>query len=103
MNPSPCSQGWCACSPTTGCTLGDQGASCNGNTIVSEYKASGTNFAAATSLSPLEVKRYINFGRPFNNHNGGHIFFGKDGYLYYTSGDGGNAGEERVRAAIWNT
>ena len=92
--PLPCPQGPCACSSRTGCSLGDHGAGCSGNTIVAEYKAAGSNFSAASSLVNREVRRFLNFGRPFVNHNGGHIFFGKDGYLYYTSGDGGNGGEK---------
>ncbi|HVM46179.1 MAG TPA: PQQ-dependent sugar dehydrogenase [Candidatus Thermoplasmatota archaeon] len=35
----------------------------------------------------------LTVGQPFSNHNGGHVAFGPDGYLYYALGDGGNAGD----------
>jgi len=36
--------------------------------------------------------------QPFANHNGGHVVFGPDGYLYIGMGDGGSAGDPQDRA-----
>ncbi|XP_077967689.1 HHIP-like protein 1 [Styela clava] len=33
--------------------------------------------------------------QPFENHNGGQLLFGRDGYLYIFVGDGGHAGDPR--------
>lgn len=35
----------------------------------------------------------LQISQPFNNHNGGDLAFGPDGYLYIASGDGGSSGD----------
>ncbi|MEO0403849.1 MAG: PQQ-dependent sugar dehydrogenase, partial [Bacteroidota bacterium] len=40
----------------------------------------------------------ITIAQDFGNHNGGHIEFGADGYLYIGMGDGGSGGDPNNRA-----
>lgn len=35
----------------------------------------------------------LTFNQPYSNHNGGSILFGKDGFLYIATGDGGSGGD----------
>jgi glucose/arabinose dehydrogenase len=72
----------------------------NGNTVIREYKASATNPDTVASGSGRTILR---IGQPYANHNGGMIAFGRDGYLYIGTGDGGSAGDPGNRAANINS
>lgn len=54
----------------------------NLTTVVSELRAG--------SKTEREI---LSFAQPYSNHNGGHLAFGPDGYLYISAGDGGSAND----------
>ncbi|HZP03226.1 MAG TPA: PQQ-dependent sugar dehydrogenase [Terriglobia bacterium] len=58
--------------------------------VIAEYAVSATdaNQADASSERPLLV-----IDQPFDNHNGGQLAFGVDGFLYIGLGDGGSGGD----------
>jgi glucose/arabinose dehydrogenase len=67
----------------------------NGDTVVREYRASSTNPNAVAAGSGRTI---IKIGQPYDNHNGGMVVFGPDGYLYIGMGDGGSGGDPGNRA-----
>lgn len=48
-------------------------------------------------------KLLLTVEQPYGNHNGGHIVFGPDDYLYIGMGDGGSGGDPENRAQNLNT
>lgn len=59
-------------------------------TVIAAYRATaGLNGTAARTGEQVILK----FAQPYSNHNGGDLAFGKDGFLYIASGDGGSAGD----------
>ena len=58
--------------------------------VIARYKANLPSSDQADASSEVIL---LTFSQPFDNHNGGSLQFGKDGYLYVATGDGGSGGD----------
>ena len=71
----------------------------NGDLVVGEFSASPGSDTANSGL----VRAIIVVPQPFRNHNGGHVMFGPDGFLYIGVGDGGSGGDPQRHGQNTNT
>lgn len=60
----------------------------DGTTFVSRFRVADNDIA-----DPESEQIILTQAQPYNNHNGGQIKFGPDGYLYIGLGDGGSGGD----------
>ena len=106
-----------ACDPTNGC--GERGLL--GLAFHPSYETNGFFYVYYTRQSDgaITVARYhatpgsnvadtsgtvlLTIAHPRGNHNGGHLVFGPDGYLYIGTGDGGDGGDPDENGQNINT
>ena len=77
-----------------------------GHTVVRRYKRSLADPLLADAGSGFDLQWGGTSGvivQPYQNHNGGHLEFGPDGYLYVALGDGGSGGDPQNYAQNMNS
>ena len=83
--PDYATSGWFVVSYTS-----PHGAMGGGTSILARYRVSTSN---ADVADPATGQTLLTVDQPYDNHNGGMIAFGPDGYLYFGLGDGGAGGD----------
>jgi len=66
-----------------------------GRLVIEEYKASPTDPNVADRSTARTI---LTIAHPASNHNGGQLVFGRGGYLYIATGDGGGSGDPNNNA-----
>ena len=71
----------------------------SGDTAINEYRVSSDPNVANRASG----RRILTIDQPYANHNGGHLAFGPNGYLFIGIGDGGSGGDPGNRAQSVNS
>ncbi|MEZ4669152.1 MAG: PQQ-dependent sugar dehydrogenase [Anaerolineae bacterium] len=71
----------------------------NGDTVLARYNV---NTADPNTVNTATRTPLFFVDQPYSNHNGGHIAFGPDGFLYMGLGDGGSGGDPQNYAQTTN-
>jgi glucose/arabinose dehydrogenase len=71
----------------------------NGDTVISEHPVAADGTFGTGDLA----RTVLTVDQPYDNHNGGDLTFGPDGYLYIGMGDGGAGGDPERRATDLST
>jgi len=69
-----------------------------GDTVIAEFRRKNARRADLSSRRVL-----LTIDQAYSNHNGGHLVFGPDGYLYIGTGDGGSGGDPQGNGQRRNT
>jgi glucose/arabinose dehydrogenase len=72
----------------------------NGDSVVARYSVSADDPNLADPTSAVTI---LTQDQPYENHNGGHLAFGPDGFLYIGFGDGGSQGDPQANGQNLNT
>lgn len=70
---------------------------------ISKFTVNENAGSISNYIDETQEVNLINFPQPQGNHNGGSVQFGKDGYLYIASGDGGKQTDPDENAQNINT
>ena len=72
----------------------------NGDVTIARMQTKAAN---PNEADPLSLVVLLSIPKPFANHNGGKLNFGKDGNLYFATGDGGGGGDPNNNAQNGNS